>query len=210
MRNASTSVAIVTNYPTAWQRKVLWVAITTTAITATGTIAVLLVVLFGRAMGFLQPVLIPFAVAAVLAFLLDPVVGFITVRTRLSRTSSVMLVFVVAALLLALLFVSVVPRMYQATAQMVRDMPSYTQRAEQRLLGLLDASQKKLDRFGFSAPQSSPAPAPSPAGSGGASLPPPPAMAIRMQARLLPRCPPRLARRCSSSSLPSISRCQRS
>ncbi len=137
----------MTNYPTAWQRRVLWTVVTSLAIIALGAVAVLLLVLFGRAVGFLQPVLIPFAVAAVLAFLLEPVVRTISSRTRLSRTLSVMIVFTIIALLLALLFVSVVPQIYSQSAQMVRNAPAYAQKAQQRLLGLLDASQKKIDQI---------------------------------------------------------------
>ena len=93
----------MTNYPTAWQRRLLWTVITYLAIVAGGAVAVWLLMLFGDAVGFLQPVLIPFALAAVLAFLLDPIVRLLTTTTRLSRTWAVLLVFVFIALLLGLL-----------------------------------------------------------------------------------------------------------
>jgi predicted PurR-regulated permease PerM len=137
----------MTNYPTAWQRRVIWTVITSLAIIALGAVCVLLLVLFGRAVGFLQPVLIPFAVAAVLAFLLDPVVRVISSRTRLSRTSSVLIIFVLISLLLALLFVSVVPQIYESSVRMVQEMPEYAQKAQKRLTGLLDAAQQKFDQL---------------------------------------------------------------
>ena len=110
----------MTNYPTAWQRRLLWTVVTYLAIVAGGAVAVWLITLFGQAVGFLQPVLIPFALAAVLAFLLDPIVKLLTTTTRLSRTWAVLLVFVFVVLLLGLLGVSVVPRLYDSTVKMVQ------------------------------------------------------------------------------------------
>ena len=152
----------MTNYPTAWQRRVLWTVYTYLAIVAAGAAAVWLLTLFGQAVGFLQPVLIPFAVAAVLAFLLDPIVRILTARTRLSRQWSVLVVLVVAVLMLVLLFVSVVPRIYESTAHMVRDFPAYTAKAQQRITGLIDATEARLNKFQrlLPAPKESPTPSP--------------------------------------------------
>jgi predicted PurR-regulated permease PerM len=140
-------LATMTDYPTEWQRRVLWTVFTYLAIVALGTVAAVLTVLFGRAVGFLQPVLIPFAVAAVLAFLLEPVISLMTTKTRLSRTLSVLIVFVLISLLMALLFVSVVPQIYSSSVHMVQDMPEYAQKAQTRLNDLLTASQKKIDQI---------------------------------------------------------------
>ena len=164
----------MTNYPTAWQRRVLWTVAAYLAIVAGGAAAVELIVLFGQAMGFLQPVLIPFAVAAVLAFLLDPVVRLLTSRTRLSRRLSVLVVLGVVVLLLVLLFVSVVPRMYESTVKMVRDLPAYTAQAQQRITGLIDATEARINKLQhlLPAPRASPEPSPSPDASPGAAASP--------------------------------------
>lgn len=157
-------ICAMTNYPTARQRKILWVAITTASIAAIGAIAAWLLILLSRLVGFLQPVLIPIAIAAVLAFLLDPVVRMLCARTRLPRTGAVVLVFAMAALLLALLFVSIVPQLYQQTALLVREMPSYTVKAQKRLNAVVDGAQKKLDQLDHMLPvMARPAPAPTPA-----------------------------------------------
>ncbi len=146
----------MTNYPTAWQRRVIWMVITYLAIVAGAAAAVWLLTLFGQAVGFLQPVLIPFALAAVLAFLLEPIVRLITATTRLSRTWAVLLVFVFIALMLGLLGVAVVPRIYDSPLKMVQGMPAYTQKAQQRLTGLLDATEARLARFQAILPKSQP------------------------------------------------------
>lgn len=158
------------NYPTAWQRRTIWAALTVLAIVALGTVAVWLIYQFGRAVGFLQPVLIPFAVAGVLAYLLDPVVRFISKRTRLSRTNSILVVFFFALLLLALLFISVVPRIYASTTRLARDMPAYTAKAQERLITLVDNTQKRIDKLSRllpgpepSGPEVAPKPGESPA-----------------------------------------------
>ena len=157
----------MTNYPTAWQRRVLWTVYTYLAIVAGGAAAVWLLMLFGRAMGFLQPVLIPFAVAAVLAFLLDPIVRLITAGTRLSRRWAVLVVLGVAFLLLALLFVSVVPRLYESTMRMVHDLPGYTAQAEKRITGLIDSTEARLSKFQHLLPQPKVLPSPAPEASPG-------------------------------------------
>lgn len=154
----------MTNYPTARQRKILWVAITSVSLFAVGALAVWLLVLVARVVGFLQPVLIPMAMAAVLAFLLDPIVRMLCARTRLPRAGAVVVVFAMAGLLLALLFVSLVPPLYRQTISLVSDMPSYTVKAQKRLSAVLDGAQKRLDKLDRMLPTiPKPTPAPTPA-----------------------------------------------
>lgn len=154
----------MTNYPTARQRKILWMAITAVSLAAICAIAVWLVVLVARVIGFLQPVLIPMAVAAVLAFLLDPIVRMLCARTRLPRGGAVVVVFAMMGLLLALLFVSLVPPLYRQTMSLVSDMPSYTVKAQKRLSAVIDGAQKRLDKLDQMLPTiPKPSPAPTPA-----------------------------------------------
>ena len=150
----------MTNYPTAWQRRLLWTVITYLAIVGGGAVAVWLVYLFGQAVGFLQPVLIPFAIAAVLAFLLEPLVQMLNSRTRLSRTGAVLTLFGVLVLALALAGVLIVPRIYDSTANMIRGMPAYTHKAQERITGLIDAAEARLAKFNHAAPGVEPTPAP--------------------------------------------------
>ena len=147
----------MTNYPTAWQRRVLWTVITYLAIVGGGAVAVWLIYLFGQAVGFLQPVLIPFAIAAVLAFLLEPIVQMLTNRTRLSRTGAVLTLAGVVLLTLALAGVLIVPRIYDSTARMIQGMPAYTMKAQRRLTGLIDAAEARLAKFNHVAPPADPA-----------------------------------------------------
>ena len=53
----------------------MWSALTAVALATIGSIAVGLIWTAAQVISFLQPILIPFAVAGVLAYLLDPVVS---------------------------------------------------------------------------------------------------------------------------------------
>ena len=153
------------NYPTAWQRRILWTVFTYLAIVLGGGVALAIVGMFGRAVAFFQPVLLPFALAAVLAYLLEPLVRMLTARTRLSRTWAVLVVFLMIVLLLGLLGVAVVPRIYDSTSKMVQGAPAYARQAQTRLLALLDATEKRIDKLNGLLPGSKPSPSPSPESS---------------------------------------------
>ena len=116
-----------------------------------------LIYFFGQAVGFFQPVLIPFAVAAVLAFLLEPIVRLLTTRTRLKRTGAVLTLFGVIVLGLVLAGVLIVPQIYDSTANMIRGMPEYTQKAQLRITSLIDATEARLAKFNHSVPSPTPA-----------------------------------------------------
>src|SRR5215216_6457878 len=93
-----------TELPTPWQRKMLWNAMTAFAVVLIGAIAVGFVWLVSRVLGFLQPILIPFAVAGVMAYLLEPVVQRIqlwgTTRRRAVAAVFTVLSIAVAGVLL--------------------------------------------------------------------------------------------------------------
>src|SRR5207248_11480642 len=61
-------------YPTPWQRKMMWAALT--AVFVVVLIAILAAVIWAGAsiISFLQPILIPVAIAAILTYFLDPLV----------------------------------------------------------------------------------------------------------------------------------------
>jgi predicted PurR-regulated permease PerM len=85
----------VEKVPNVFQRRTLWTAITALSITTIGALIVGFVWLLTRIIAFLQPILIPFAVAGVLAYLLEPVVNRL-IAWRIKRQYAVMCVFVMA------------------------------------------------------------------------------------------------------------------
>lgn len=79
-------------FPTPFQRKTLWKALTGLAITTLGLLLVGLIWLIGNVLSYLQPVLIPLALAGIVAYLLDPAVTWLQ-KKGLSRLRSVIVVF---------------------------------------------------------------------------------------------------------------------
>ncbi len=105
-----------------------------------------------KAVAFLQPVLIPLAIAAVLAFLLEPVVRMVCARTRFSRTTVVLTLMAMAVLGAAAAGVWIVPRAYQSGARMIQDLPAFMRTAEARLFALIEGAEKKVNSFNQTAP----------------------------------------------------------
>ena len=95
-------------YPTRFQQKSLWNAATGLSILIIGALLVMLTWLVGAIFGYLQPVLIPLIVAGIIAYLLDPVVCFLE-RRGMSRLWSVVTVFVMMLIGIALLTAAVLP-----------------------------------------------------------------------------------------------------
>jgi predicted PurR-regulated permease PerM len=107
----------------------MWTAITALSITVTVSIVVGLVYLSTQIIGFLQPILVPFAVAGVLAYLLDPVVGWL-MRRGISRGRSVGLVFLVATLMFAGVLLVLVPVIVKQAADFTRALPVFVEKAK--------------------------------------------------------------------------------
>src|ERR1035437_7318354 len=79
----------------------------------------------------LSPVLLPIAVAGVIAYLLDPVVDFIE-RKGASRPRAILCVFGLALVIVGAVFGSVVPQLINETRQLAVRIPTYVARVEQR------------------------------------------------------------------------------
>jgi len=95
-------------YPTNFQRKTLWKAITGVSILTIGLFIALLIWLTGQALSYLQPVLVPVAVAGIIAYLLDPIVSLLQ-RKGLSRLKAVISVFASFLILISLLGYIIIP-----------------------------------------------------------------------------------------------------
>jgi predicted PurR-regulated permease PerM len=67
-------------FPSDFQKRTLWNAITGLAILVIGALLVGLIWLTSSIFGFLQPVLVPLAVAGIVAYLLDPLVQFLQTK----------------------------------------------------------------------------------------------------------------------------------
>jgi predicted PurR-regulated permease PerM len=114
------------DFPTPWQRKTIWSAVTAIAVVAIGGIGVGMIWLAMLVLGFLQPILIPFAVAGVLAYLLEPVVSKLA-EWRIPRKASVLSVFAVVFALLLWGALWLIPVISKQTVSLYNKADQYTQ-----------------------------------------------------------------------------------
>lgn len=138
--------------PSPQQARIIWVALTGLALAAIVVLLVGLVWGLGRVLNVLSPVIWPIAVAAVLAYLLDPVVDFFE-RRRIPRGRAIGLVFLIALFLVVALFSSVVPRLVVETRQLVANVPTFIEKMENRATTWVNEPPKLLrsllNRFGI-------------------------------------------------------------
>jgi len=108
---------VLPSRPTTFQSRVLWGALTGIALTVVGALAIGLVLLVGKVLAYLQPVLVPLAVAGVLAYLLDPLTGKLENRGN-SRLRAIIYVFASAALLLIIAVLVISPRIVKEAGEL--------------------------------------------------------------------------------------------
>jgi predicted PurR-regulated permease PerM len=123
-------------YPTPWQQKMMWAALT-------ACFVLLLVVVLGaviwagaNVISFLQPILIPVAIAVILMYLLDPLVTKMS-RGTLSRTKAVALLFAIGFFGLGGLGAWLIPTISIQSANFARQVPAYTDRARDYMVDLI-------------------------------------------------------------------------
>jgi predicted PurR-regulated permease PerM len=116
------------DYPTPWQRKMMWAALTACFVVVLVVVVAAVIWAGATIISFLQPILIPVAIAAILTYLLDPLVTKMSRRT-LSRTKTIALLFAIAFFALGGLTAWLVPTLSVQSANFARQIPSYTERA---------------------------------------------------------------------------------
>src|SRR5881398_922805 len=159
------------DYPTSWQRKMMWAALTACFIVVLVVIVAAVIWAGASIISFLQPILIPVAIAAILAYLLDPLVTKMS-RGALTRTKAIALLFAIALFALGGLAAWLVPTISVQSANFARQIPSYTERARDYIVdliyrfdqtfGLLGAGQTKSASKNLTNFLIGPGPAPSP------------------------------------------------
>jgi predicted PurR-regulated permease PerM len=126
----------MTKYPTLWQRKTMWAALTALFVVMLITIACSVVWIAANVIGFLQPILIPVAIAVILAYLLEPLITKLTSK-GLSRTKAVLAVFAIAILSIGVLIAWLAPIVSMQAANVTRELPQYTLKARDKVVDLI-------------------------------------------------------------------------
>jgi predicted PurR-regulated permease PerM len=123
-------------YPTPWQRKMMWAALTACFVVVLVLIVGALIWAAANIISFLQPILIPVAIAAILTYLLDPLVTKMS-RGTLTRTKTIALLFAIAFFALGGLAAWLVPTISLQSANFARQIPSYTEQARDHVVDLI-------------------------------------------------------------------------
>jgi predicted PurR-regulated permease PerM len=126
----------MSEYPTAWQRKMMWAALTAFCVVLLILIIAAVIWAGANLISFLQPILIPVAIAAILTYLLDPLVTKMS-RGPLSRTKAVALLFAIAFFALGGLAAWLIPTISIQSANFARQVPAYTERARDYVVDLI-------------------------------------------------------------------------
>jgi predicted PurR-regulated permease PerM len=149
------------NIPTAFQRNMLWTAVTALSIAVIGALSIGFIYLSTQVLAFLQPILVPFAVAGVLAYLLEPGVAWLEKRA-LKRQNAVLLVFVLFTTAIVSLGLWIVPKIGEQTSNLAKKIPAYTVKAREAALNF---ATKLETEYGIQLPHLSPDATATPASS---------------------------------------------
>jgi predicted PurR-regulated permease PerM len=132
--------------PTEQQARILWASLTALAV----AVLVGLLGLLGWGLGWLinqlSTVLLPLAVAGIIAYLLDPVVDALEHR-GLPRTRAIIAVFGLAVVLVASVLGSVAPHIVTETRQLAERIPAYATRLQHRVEDWLSHPPAPLQKF---------------------------------------------------------------
>ncbi|HSH96244.1 MAG TPA: AI-2E family transporter [Roseimicrobium sp.] len=112
--------------PTEQQARVLWFSLTALAAGVVIGLLGLLVWGLGWLIQLLSSVLLPLAIAAVISYLLDPVVDFFQ-RRGIPRTRAIFMVFFLAIMLVLMLAATVLPRLVVELSQLIDQLPAYAE-----------------------------------------------------------------------------------
>jgi hypothetical protein len=133
--------------PNAFQKKALWMAITALSVAVTGALVVGFIWIITRVLSFLQPILIPFAIAGVMAYLLEPVVVKLK-QWGLSRQKAVWVVFTVSIAAIVGISFIVIPAFVHQGAELAGKMPEYTRAAKRNLTAFATKWNEMLKGYG--------------------------------------------------------------
>ena len=114
----------------------MWAALTALFVVMLITIACSVVWIAANVIGFIQPILIPVAIAVILAYLLDPLITRMTAQ-GLGRTKAVLALFTIAVLFIGVLIAWLAPIVSMQAASVGRELPQYTLKARDKLVDLI-------------------------------------------------------------------------
>ncbi|MEC5127681.1 AI-2E family transporter [Verrucomicrobiales bacterium BCK34] len=130
--------------PSVFQRRTLWSAITAVAIVVIGAIAVGAVMLTGTILSYLQVVLVPLAVAGIIAYLLEPVIRWLEKR-GLSHGVAMLGVFIGFLVVIIVLAVAVFVPSFGQAQEAYGKWDTYQEQATSLVTKGLNSLQDQFD-----------------------------------------------------------------
>lgn len=129
-------------FPTPFQSKVCWYALTAFAGLVLFLIALGIGWILLEGIHLFQPVLMPIAIASILAYLLNPVVTKLC-QWRLPRTTSVITVFVAFSLFLVGIVFWIAPSLQRQGSSFIKNLPAYSKHVQD----LVETSSNFVNHF---------------------------------------------------------------
>ena len=126
--------------PTEKQAKILWASFTALAIGILITLTAMLMIGVGWIANALSSVLIPLAIAGIIAYLLDPVVDWCHKKRRMKRHNAIILVFVTSILLVGGLLASIVPALIDEATNLKTEFPKQAKIFQQKVNSLVQTN----------------------------------------------------------------------
>ena len=125
----------------------MWAALTAFFVVFLISIAASVIWVSANVIAFLQPILIPVAIAVILAYLLDPVVTRMC-QGSLSRTKAVVSLFTLGFVSLLILGSWLIPMISMQSASFAKDLPGYTQKARDQIVDIIYRYNRSIGALG--------------------------------------------------------------
>ena len=122
--------------PTEKQAKILWTSITALAVGILLTLIAALLLGVAWVANTLSSVLIPLAIAGIVAYLLDPLVDWFNKKRSMQRQSAIILVFTIALMLVGGLVASIVPALIGQATKLTTEFPKKAKVFQQKVSNL--------------------------------------------------------------------------
>ena len=122
--------------PTEKQAKILWTSITALAVGILLTLIAALLLGVAWVANTLSSVLIPLAIAGIVAYLLDPLVDWFHKKRGMQRQSAIILVFTIALMLVGGLVASIVPALIGQASKLTTEFPKKAKVFQQKVSNL--------------------------------------------------------------------------
>ena len=124
--------------PTEKQAKILWTSVTALAVGVLLALIALLTLGVGGVVNALSSVLIPLAIAGIIAYLLDPIVDWFQKKRSFKRQNAIILVFCIAVLLVGGVVASVVPSLISQVNELTTEFPKQAKKFQDSVSSIVN------------------------------------------------------------------------